>query len=108
MRPDCATLSGDLIEVLQLSPEKCGRDFAQQVRGADVLPRVFIDLPAEELGTVGAFLLDDLRSCDEVLVVNDESPAFSAMNILGLVKAECGQVTDRPELVIVPHARKRM
>jgi hypothetical protein len=46
--PDGAALESDLIEALELSPEKCCSDLAQQIRRPQIAPGVPVDLTAEK------------------------------------------------------------
>lgn len=87
----------DLVERIQLSGEERSEDLRRQVARADVDPRVLVDLAAEEPTAVGALLTDDLGPLAQRRVVDQESPALAALDVLGGVERQGAQVADGPE-----------
>src|SRR6266850_1619163 len=77
----------------QLSVEERCQNIGKQIAGTDVHPRVLVHFAAKEAAAVGAFLSNDLGALDKARVVDQQSSAFAAGEILSLVKAQGSQAT---------------
>lgn len=84
----------DSIDFFQLCVEKCAADFAGDVRGAKIDPRVFVDFTAEESLSVRSLVTKDLGTFDKFRVIDAQSTAFPAGDVFGFVKAVAAEVTD--------------
>jgi hypothetical protein len=60
--PHCVPKGLNLFELAQLGVEDCRTQLTHEVAGTDVDPGIFIDLSAEESGSIRAFLPDNLGS----------------------------------------------
>ena len=87
----------DFVCHLELRPEIGRVDLAREVAVAEVDPGVFVDLAAEELGAVGAFLAEDLGLLVELRVVDDYRSSFAHRVVLGLVEGVAAEVADGAE-----------
>ncbi len=72
-------------------------EFTRQIGRADVNPGVLIHLSAEELGTVGPFLADDLGALRTSRCTDQQRAALPRNDVLRLVEGQCAHVTDRTE-----------
>src|SRR3954452_15899566 len=95
--PDRESSGGDLLRLLELRPEEGGVDLAQEKRRPDIDPAVLRDLATEEAATICAFLVHDLRSLDDAVLVDEQSAALAALHVLRLVKTKGGEVAERSE-----------
>jgi hypothetical protein len=84
--PDGEPSRRQLLRPLELRPQECGRHFARQVGGPGVDPCVLVHLTAKEAGSVGALLLNDLRSLHEPGLVNEQRATFPAVHVLCLME----------------------
>ncbi len=85
--PDGAPLGLDPLARLQLREQEGGEQFRRKPRRTDVHPGVLVHVAAEERRPVGALLPNDLGARDEVGVVEQDRPAFAALDVLRLVEA---------------------
>lgn len=68
--------------------KKGGAYFAGQKTRADIDPGIFVDKAQRELLAIGAFLPDYFRAFQQSFVIDDQGPAFPAMQILRFVETE--------------------
>ena len=95
--PDAETSALDVLQLFNLCPQEGGIELRRQERRTDVTPSVFVYHPPIELGTIGAFLPDNLRATDETLVVDDKHTTLSTVDVLGFMERKSSQMTDAPK-----------
>src|SRR5919201_2786480 len=98
----------DAVGGLELCPQKRREDIARKKRRADVDPSVLVDLPAEELAAVGAFLADDFSALDELVGVDQERAALARDQVLGLVKADRRKLAEAAERLAAVGGAERL
>src|SRR5579872_6499079 len=95
--PDHETSRADLRGIFQLRPQERSNQLARQEGGAHVHPGVLVHLAPEELGTVSAFLPDDLGTLGKLRIVDEQRAALAGYHVLGLVEAQGREVADGAE-----------
>lgn len=96
--PQLPALPKDMVELLHLGPQEGGAELADEAGGADVDPGVVRHLVAEEAGPIGAVFPDDLGALDIFRGVDEQGAALAALDVLGLVERQGGQVADAAQL----------
>jgi hypothetical protein len=94
--PDAAACFVDGMQIFELGEEEGGRQVGHDVAGAEVDPGVFVDLPAEEAGAVGALFPEYFGAGVELEIVDEERAAFAAGVVLGFVEAQGGMAPRVP------------
>src|SRR5579872_1310290 len=70
------------------------QDFGWKITRAEVHPRVFIHLPPEEAAAIGALFPQDLGALDTAGIVEDQSAAFTAGEVLRFMKAQGSEASE--------------
>lgn len=100
-RPDRRPSGLDLLPPFELPEEHPGEQVAEHPRRSDIDPRVFVDLPPEEAGSVSALLAKYLRAFCEALIVEVECAAFTARDVFCLMKTHRGHASEGSERAVM-------
>ena len=95
--PAVKTVVIDLVRHFELRPEIGRIQLTRQIAVAEIDPGVLIDLAAEELSAVGAFLAQYLGLLDIIGVVYDDGAALAHGVVLRLMERVAAEVADRAE-----------
>lgn len=101
MLVDLSAAFRDAVDFFELAEEKGAADFAGDVGGADIDPRIFIDFSAKVSLAVSAFVADDFGAFDEGGVIDAQSATFAADEVFSFVKAVAAEVADGSECAAV-------
>ena len=85
----------NLLRVLEFGVEVCRVELARQVARAQFHPGVLVHLAAVELHAVRALLADYFRVVGELLVFDEDGPAFAHAVVLCLVVAVAAEIPER-------------
>jgi hypothetical protein len=89
-----------LLPPLELSEKHPSEQVTEHPRGSDIDPRVLVDLPSEEPGSVSALLAKYLRAFYEALIVEVECTALTARDVFRLMEAHRGHAPEGSERAI--------
>src|SRR5574344_2288499 len=84
--PQVSALTLNILNFLQLAPQKCCGIFRRQERRAIANPTILVHLSAEKLAAVCPLLPNNLRIILKLLIVNHQQTALSALDILSLME----------------------
>src|SRR5690606_6611795 len=82
------------VKVFQLGIQKSCGNLGRQKGGSDIDPMVMVHFLSRKGSTVGPLFPDNLRSFGKLQVVNNQHASFPTLNILGLVKRKCSQMSN--------------
>src|SRR5262249_17411461 len=91
--PALQATRSELLCGLELRPEERRVQLTETVRRAEVDPRVLVDLAAKEAAPVGPFVTQDLGALRELRTIDEKRASFTGRDVLGLVEAEGGKVS---------------
>src|SRR5262245_1484088 len=86
----------DLFSGFKLSIEKRCKNIRWQEAGTDIHPCVLVDLPAKKAASISSFLSNNLGTFNVLRTIDNESAAFTAREVLGLMKTQRRKMTESP------------
>ena len=98
-RPEAAAPILHPLAIFELRTYHRRQKLGGKVARADVDPSVFVHLATEEPAAVSALFPHDFRSVDEGSIVDQKRSTLTACEVLGFVKAECRERSNRAEIL---------
>src|SRR6516165_405447 len=77
----------NFVAVFELCTEECRQQIRGQITRADIYPRVFVHLAAEEPASIGSLFPNNFGALVKPRFIDQQRATFSAREIFGLVKA---------------------
>src|SRR6516162_4604037 len=95
--PDALPSRLNVLPYLQLGEEKGRQNITHHITRADVRPGIFIHFPPEKTAAVRPFFTNDLGPLNQAGIVDQQSAALAAGDVLGFMKALGGEAAERAQ-----------
>src|SRR5258707_15267874 len=96
--PHCAPSAQDVTALFQLRQKERSQDIRHRIAGSYIHPGVLVDLPPKKLLAIRTLVPQNFGAFHEVFIIDQQSPALAASDVLGLVKALCRKGATRTQV----------